>query len=189
VEHSKHCHIDEILFEEFNTFILEHSTCCQLLQGSETREGFRDILTSFLEKKDKLQPDVVKAFKAFWDAVITQVIEVIGSFRSDTTFLKCNHGRLTPEGLDLVMLWKSSKEADQNTDEKVYKDACTAYDEYHIAAIELKDRRDVSSAQWRKKLDSLMSHRCVIWWLKALYSKEMIQFHIVLAGREDTTVN
>ena len=58
---------------------------------------------------------------------------------------------------------------------------------YHIAAIELTDRRDTEPEEWQDKFDSLFSYRCVVWWLKQLFHDTDIVFHVVYAGREDST--
>ena len=57
---------------------------------------------------------------------------------------------------------------------------------YHFFAVELKDRRDCSDAEMKKKIVALCSSRCIFGLIKAYFEKKNIScyYHIVIAGRE-----
>jgi len=75
------------------------------------------------------------------------------------------------EGADLLVVWRG-KSAESRP-------------KIHVAAVELKDQRATPSEEWQKKWQSLLSPRCLIWWIKRLYADEFdLEFHIVFAGRE-----
>lgn len=100
--------------------------------------------------------------------------------------------RKNAEGVDVIMLW-----CDHRNDSAGSTPNCDEHDDsssgiilqeklvFHLAAIELKDRRSTKPAEWTNKIESLTSPRCLFWWLKELAPVDFaLEFHIVFAGRE-----
>lgn len=108
------------------------------------------------------------------------------------------------EGADLILIWRElGTQRPSNLRGDVEGDDESALDEgphgqsavttTHIAALELKDRRDTSVEEWDKKMKALTSLRCIVYWANIyavafdLSAAGGVQFHIVLAGREHSS--
>jgi hypothetical protein len=124
-------------------------------------------------------------FKNWKDGMFAQLKKLITAVDKKVTFVPCVKGA---EGLEMVVMWTTKDGSDEDSDGHQSDDKCTRT--VNIAAIELKDRRDTTVDEWKRKLASLHSHRCIIWWFQPIVSSTwIVNFHLVLGGREEIDRN
>lgn len=146
----------------------------------------------FVKSYDRLTEKDEKPFKKLFSSMLSPIKTLLESFSpsDEKSFIQCKE---SAEGTDLVMTWTTSQISQESmdivvdsemddSDRSAHIDLCKTY---HVAAIELKDRRNTTVNEWNDKVTTLMSPYCVVWWFKALFPKDSIEFHIVLAGREE----
>jgi len=140
-----------------------------------------DPMKDFLEKNTDLQSQS-KSLIDWWGRISGRLRTLQRSFQDNASIIVTSKDA---EGVDLVITWL---EEIYDSESEVDQELCVTQI-FHIAAVELKDRRYTEFAEWQKKFECLLSPRCIVWWFRSmpLYKTCAIKFHVVFAGREHNT--